>query len=290
LLDSLLQEFSEIIDMASKENLMNMLLDMGFGNNRAVRGLQATGFKGVEPAMEWLLAHADDASLDDPFTEEEAGEMKKELEAPPEPEKKPLTEEEKAEKLARLEELRVKKRAERLEKEKQEAKEKEKRRIESGKDMGEIRQALAEQEIKKLADLRRREKEEEKKAKARVLAQIEADKAARRAEKESAKAGAAAAAAAPVAPAPSQPTVKKDYTEARLQIRQTNGQALVHSFGVKEPLAAVRLYVEMNRTDGGAGPVKFMTNFPKKVFADDDYENTLENLGLVPSAVLMVTK
>jgi len=278
--------------MASKENLMNMLLDMGFGNNRAVRGLQATGFKGVEPAMEWLLAHADDASLDDPFTEDEAGEMKKELEAPPEPEKKPLTEEEKAEKLARLEELRIKKRAERLEKEKQEAKEKEKRRIESGKDMGEIRQAIAEQEIKKLADLRRREKEEEKKAKARVLAQIEADKAARRAEKESAKAGATAAASAapPVTPAPAQPAVKKDYTEARLQIRQTNGQALVHSFGVKEPLAAVRLYVEMNRTDGATGPVKFMTNFPKKVFADDDYENTLENLGLVPSAVLMVTK
>merc|ERR1712025_935047 len=170
----------------------------------------------------------------------------------------------------------IKKRAERLEKEKQEAKEKEKKRIESGKDMGEIRQALAEQEIKKLADLRRREKEEEKKAKARVLAQIEADKAARRAEKESAP--------------PAQSAVKKDYTEARLQIRQTNGQALVHSFGVKEPLAAVRLYVEMNRTDGATGPVKFMTNFPKKVFADDDYENTLENLGLVPSAVLMVTK
>ena len=214
--------------------------------------------------MEWLLAHADDASLDDPFTEEEAGEMKKELEAPPEPEKKPLTEEEKAEKLARLEELRIKKRAERLEKEKQEvffskviiqinlvykAKEKEKKRIESGKDMGEIRQNLAEQEIKKLADLRRREKEEEKKAKARVLAQIEADKAARRAEKESAKAGAAAAPAAPpvAAAPPAQAAVKKDYTEARLQIRQTNGQALVHSFGVKEPLAAVRLYVEMNR-------------------------------------------
>jgi len=171
------------------------------------------------------------------------------------------------------------------------AKEKEKKRIESGKDMGEIRQALAEQEIKKLADLRRREKEEEKKAKARVLAQIEADKAARRAEKESAKAGAASVAVtAPAAAAPAQPAVKKDYTEARIQIRQTNGQALVHSFGVKEPLAAVRLYVEMNRTDGAAGPVKFMTNFPKKVFADDDYENTLENLGLVPSAVLMVTK
>ena len=27
----------------------------------------------------------------------------------------------------------------------------------------------------------------------------------------------------------------------------------------------VRLYVQMNRTDGGTGDVKLMTNFPKKV-------------------------
>ena len=63
----------------------------------------------------------------------------------------------------------------------------------------------------------------------------------------------------------------------------------------------------MNRTDGGTGDVKLMTNFPKKVqclqnsyvqeypdwfqvFGDEDYDNTLENLGLVPSAVLIVTK
>ena len=44
------------------------------------------------------------------------------------------------------------------------------------------------------------------------------------------------------------------------------------------------------RTDGGSGPVKFMTNFPKKVFDDEEYDNSLENLGLVPSAVLMMTK
>ena len=112
--------------------------------------------------------------------------------------------------------------------------------------MGEIRQALAEQEIKKLAEQRRREKEEEKKAKARVLAQIEADKAARRAEKEAAKAGATSSAAVS-APSPVQPSVKKDYSEAKLQIRQTNGQPIVYSFGAKEPLAAVRVYVEMNR-------------------------------------------
>ena len=56
--------------------------------------------------MEWLLAHGEDTSLDEPFTEEEALEMKSNLEAPLEAAKKPLTEEEKAEKLAKLEELR----------------------------------------------------------------------------------------------------------------------------------------------------------------------------------------
>ena len=56
--------------------------------------------------MEWLLAHGDDPSLDEPFTEEEALQMKSNLEAPLEAAKKPLTEEEKAEKLAKLEELR----------------------------------------------------------------------------------------------------------------------------------------------------------------------------------------
>ena len=53
------------------------------------------------------------------------------------------------------------------------------KRIASGKDMGEIRAAIQEQEIKKMAEQRRREKEEDRAAKAKVLAQIEADKAAR---------------------------------------------------------------------------------------------------------------
>jgi len=276
--------------MASKDQQINQLMDMGFGNNRVVRALQATQFKGVEAAMEWLLAHSEDTSLDDPFTEDEAMQMKTNLEAPLEAAKKPLTEEEKAEKLAKLEELRKVKKAEREEKEKHEAKEKEMKRIASGKEMSDIRAKIQEDEIKKMAEQRRREKQEERDAKAKVLAQIEADKAARRAEREAAKnPRGQSASVTPSQPAPA-PAVKRDYSEAKLQIRQTNGQPLVHSFGAKESLAAVRLYVEMNRTDGASGDVKLMTNFPKKVFTDEDYSNSLENLGLVPSAVLMMTK
>ena len=51
------------------------------------------------------------------------------------------------------------KKAEREEKEKLEAKEKEQKRIASGKDMGAIRQQIEEQEIKKMAEQRRREKQ-----------------------------------------------------------------------------------------------------------------------------------
>jgi len=64
------------------------------------------------------------------------------------------------------------------------------------------------------------------------------------------------------------------------QIRLPNGQALTHVFGTKEPLSAVRLYIEMNRTDGNSGPFTLMTNFPKKVFASEEYDTPLENLGL----------
>lgn len=280
--------------MSSKEAMLATLGEMGFTGNRAARGLKATDYRGVEPAMEWLLSHADDELLDQPLTEEEATDWtasatNNEEEAPA---RKPLTEEERKEKLQKLEELRVQKRKEREERERIEAKEKEKKRIKEGQGMSEIKQALAEQEIKKMAELRRREKQETKEAKAKILAQIEADKMARKKKfnMEGSEDAATPTPAPPLAAAAVTPAPKKDYNDARLQIRQSNGQPLVHTFGSKEPLSAVRLYVQMNRTDGGVGEVKLMTNFPKKVFSDDDYDNTLENLGLTPSAVLIVTK
>ena len=73
-------------------------------------------------------------------------------------------------------------------------------------------------------------------------------------------------------------------------MRLPDNTALVQTFNSKEPLSAVRLYVDMNRKDGVAGPAKLMTTFPKKIFSEQDYETPLESLGLVPSAVVIVTK
>lgn len=55
---------------------------------------------------------------------------------------------------------------------------------------------------------------------------------------------------APVAAAPAKPVEKKDYTETRIQIRLPSGSPMVQSFKVNETLAAVRLYIQVNRADG----------------------------------------
>jgi len=295
LLDSLLQEIRRTkAKMSGRAAWITTLGDMGFGANRAKRALKATSNQGVEQAMEWLLTKSGDESLDDPLSEEEEETPMEEESTEPKLTLKPLTEEEKKEKLARLEELRKKKRAEREERERKEAVEKEKKRVAEGKQIGDLKFTLEQQEMRKVAAEKKREKEADKAAKAKILARIEEDKIARREmfkmkTPEGAAAAAAPAAAASPTPAAA-PTPKKDYTECRIQIRQTNGQPLVHSFGAKEELSAVRLYAEINRTDGSAGPVKLMSSFPRKVYTEEDYDNSLENLGLVPSAVLMMTK
>lgn len=99
-------------------------------------------------------------------------------------EKKPLTEEEKKQQLARLEEKLRQKRSEREESEKREALEKERMRIKSGKNISEAQRKIEELEMKKLVEQRKREKQEDRAARERVRAQIEADKAARRKEME----------------------------------------------------------------------------------------------------------
>lgn len=47
-------------------------------------------------------------------------------------------------------------------------------------------------------------------------------------------------------------------------------------------LAAVRVYIELNRSDGDA-PFNLMTTFPRKVFTNDDYDKPLDALGNIIS-------
>ena len=64
----------------------------------------------------------------------------------------------------------------------------------------------------------------------------------------------------------------------RVQIWLTDGAALTSQFAAKEALAAVRLYVQMNRTDGQSD-FTLGTAFPRRVFTPEDYERPLDSLG-----------
>lgn len=118
-------------------------------------------------------------------------------------------------------------------------------------------------------------------AKQRVREQIEQDKLARKAK----FGGSDTVQAKPTVSeipksAPAKQSPQQNYSEVQLQIRLTNSTTLKRTFGAKEPLSSVRLYVELNRNDG-QGPFSLMIPFPRKVFDEEDYEKPLDVLGNV---------
>ncbi|EFA10323.1 UBX domain-containing protein 1 [Tribolium castaneum] len=304
---------------------VDTLVEMGFSKARAELAVSKTGTEDIQVAMDWLLSHEEELE-DMPEPPQAADASAPEAQPSPEgqvvrsfkcddcgklfksqdevefhatksghehfsestEEKKPLTEEEKKEQLAKIEAKLKQRRMEREAREKQEALEKERSRIKSGKELLEAKKKHDEIEMKKLVEQRKREKEEERLARQRVKEQIEQDKLARKAKFSGQPLEEAPQAATP-APQPAAPKPAAGYSEVMLQIRLTNGSSLVQKFGAKEPLSAVRLYVEMNRKDG-EGPFSLMTNYPKKVFGPEDYDVPLESLGLGPRATLIVSK
>lgn len=191
-------------------------------------------------------------------------------------EKKPLTEDEKVAQLQLLEEKLKQKRMAREAEEKKEALERERLRIKSGKDMAEAKRIMEEQEMAKILRQRKMEKEEEKQARERVRAQIEADKAARRAKDPTSPTSPVVSPPAAAVTTVTSPGPKKDYTTTKIQIRLPDGQAVTQEFNAKENLAAVKVFIEVNHYDS---PFRLMTAYPRKVFDEADLEKPLAALG-----------
>ncbi|PGH07897.1 hypothetical protein GX51_01607 [Blastomyces parvus] len=204
----------------------------------------------------------------------------------------PLTEEEKQ---ARLEELRQKlasKKAQMSEQDKIDQKRNEEIRKKSTKETQDIKEALQKKEQLKEAAKKRREKQEEIEVKARIRARIEADKEERRlrAEREKAEREGRAPppAAAPAAPvAATAPTTSKPasaYTESRLRLQTPTGNVM-KTFPVDTTLFEVAAAVTQ---EIGMEVQSFTQNFPRKVFDAESFGETLKELGLIPSASLIV--
>uniref|UniRef100_A0A915J228 UBX domain-containing protein 1 n=1 Tax=Romanomermis culicivorax TaxID=13658 RepID=A0A915J228_ROMCU len=199
---------------------------------------------------------------------------------------KAMTPEEKREQMKKLQErLRLRREQKDME-EKQKAIEMEKNRRKMGQEMLAARERIQEEEMKKAAEERKRQKIEDDLAKKRILEEIKRDKEARKMENQSVKEFPKQVIAKVAEPVIS----PVNCEDCKIHIRQLNGQNLTHTFGAREQLSAVRLYVELYRTDSTNEPFTFMTTFPKKVFSDEDMNATLESLGLTPSCVLIMMR
>lgn len=296
---------------------LESLLEMGFERNRAEKAVANTGNQGIEQAMDWLMEHENDPDIDEPYVPPVGNVLGGEAHSQSSTEqptladtaegaadyietedglKRPMTEEEKREQVKRLEELMRVKQAERRERERAEEVEKEKQRRRQGQELQQIRQKLQDDDMKKLADQRRREKMEDKLARQRVK-----DKIARDREERAQKFGgggppSTAASSQPNPPSPSSPTsqgpppTKKEYDESRIQVRLLDGSTITTVFKAQEPLAAVRVYVQMNGNTPEGQDFTLLSPYPRHVYTELDMEKPLKELGLVPSAVLVVTK
>ncbi|CAJ0594422.1 unnamed protein product [Cylicocyclus nassatus] len=312
---------SLVLKQILMSTVVEQLVDMGFERARAEYAFAQTGRGALETAMDWLINHEGEEipapSTDHHPNEEEKPGSSELTEHTPGSYKcndcnklfrdensmmfhaaksghenfsestqviAPLTPEERAQKERELRDKIRAARAKKEEEEKREQIEKERRRREEGKKMLETKEKQKEMELRALVEERKREKREEELARQRVLDQIKADREARKA----AKSGVQPTAPPKPAPAPSAASAPThDYKETTIQVRLKNGQAVRQKFGASEPLSAVRLWLELNHSDGT--PFNLLQPFPHKVMTFDDYEKPLKELGLVPSANFVMT-
>ncbi|KAF2100819.1 hypothetical protein NA57DRAFT_74417 [Rhizodiscina lignyota] len=311
--------------MASSD--LNMLIDMGFDNEKASLAIKKSG--NLQGAIDWLEKNQDKTVEE--IKEEEKQESNVSISAADEnalslvcnecgkkfrsqaqaefhasktehtdfsestEEIAPLTEEEKAAKLADLREKLAAKRAGQSEQDKLDRKKNEEIRRKATTEGKDIKEELQRKEQIKEAQAKRREKQADIDARKAVLAKLEADKQERKrkAELEKAKRTGQAlpaepvAAAAPAAPAAPKPS--SSYTEARLRLQVEGAKPIMKTYPIETTLFEVASDVEKEVLGGAEGGVNgFQMTFPKKSFDRSDFGMTIKEAGWVPSAALIV--
>ena len=199
--------------VVTKESV-DALLEMGFTEVKAQKALLRTANAGVEPAINWLADHGDDADIDAPIAEafevktaEEVGAAAAAAAAAGGSQLTP------AEKKAKLDAALAKARAKKAGMSAEDAKAAEKARIEGGKQTVAQNRAREDQQRKRDQEARAREKREFEEERKKLREKIAADKAARIAKNGPTPAAAYASAPAP-APAPAPAAApKKPETE-----------------------------------------------------------------------------
>ncbi|KAJ1891467.1 hypothetical protein LPJ66_006901 [Kickxella alabastrina] len=320
------------------------LIEFGFTELRAEKALRATSNSGLQQALDWLEAHSNDADIDDPISESSASssaplsaategaaeslqctDCGKQFATPELAQYhatksghanfaesteavKPLSKEEKQEKLQEVQRKIAAKRAQREEEARAEQKQGELIRRKAGQDMTEAVERMKEEEVRRALAKQKREKEDDKRAEARIkqmILQDKKDRAARVAKEKAERDGTSGHEEAGKGPAGADaavslldagvPTVSvAKGSSARLQIRPVlqsdkDVRPLTKTFGAEQTLGEV---VDAVRKEMEGVPKHFKLSmaFPRKDFSSHDEKKTLRELGLAPSAALILTE
>lgn len=161
----------------------------------------------------------------------------------------------------------------------------------SNKESQDIKEELEKKQRLKEAQKKKQEKLDDIEAKKRVKAKIEADKEARRlkAERERAeRAGQAppqpASVAGPTTTGPVSSKPASAYTETRMRFQTPKGNVM-KTFPVTTTLFEVAAAL---KEQDDVDVTSFLQTFPRKVFNNEFFGESLKDLGLIPSASLVV--
>ncbi|KAJ8925828.1 hypothetical protein NQ315_009679 [Exocentrus adspersus] len=182
-------------------------------------------------------------------------------------------------KVARANELLQKKREEKEREEKENERLKELERRKMGQNVQNLKRWQEDQELKQLKEDRDREKREKQQARDRVLAQIAQDKAERMAK----------SAPPPEASRPQvvSPPPKLNVNTTRIQFKFPDGSTSMQEFSNSDLLQAVLAHIKSNMNLPYSN-FRLSTTFPRREFTENDYSQTLLDLQLCPTAVILV--
>ena len=190
-----------------------------------------------------------------------------------------------ADRVSRAKKLIEQKKKEKAEKEKEDARRKEVERRNEGQRLSKAKAEREEMLAQQMADRIRTEKAKDKAAKDAIRQKIVQDKA-ERAAKEEVQKRERLQAAARIDPRLDQNKATVQCVEVRLQFRLPDGSTVTDNFPPDTALDTAREFIcsRMNFKKS----VTFWTTFPRKHFGEEDFARTLSELGLAPSAALIV--
>lgn len=160
-------------------------------------------------------------------------------------------------------------------------------RRKDGQQMQNMQKLQKEQELQQLKETIRRERLEEQAARQRILEKIASDRAEQVHKKfnTTPEPTNPPATAEEVKPKPA----KAASASTRIQFRKPSGEIETHTFNSSDAFSVVRSYVETKLlADSGVKKFTLAKTFPRKEFTTEDDTSTLVELGLCPTAVLLV--